>query len=146
MSTPSTTSVMKYFYDDAGGIPVDITAFVLANNDFEEANKLQETSAFGTSMPEYTPTGRGEIKPITHSGVYKTGTGTIDSLFANRVPEDPSATPRTYTEQWSNGRTSSVETHLQSFKRSANKDNGLTMFSFVLQPTGIRAEAGFVTP
>lgn len=147
MSVTSISAGMKYFYDDAGGAAVDITAFVITDNDFDESNKLQQTDAFGTTMPEFSPTGRGEIKPITVGGIYKTGAGTIDALFGNRIPEAPdTAVARTFTIQWSTGRSTSVETQLSNFKRSDNKDNGLTRWSAVLQPTGIRTETGHVTP
>lgn len=147
MSVTSVSAAAKYFYDDVAGNPVDITAFILTDHDFEEANKLQETDPFGTTMPEFSTTGRGEIKPITLGGLYKTGAGTIDALFGNRVPESPdTAVARTFTEQWSTGRTTSVETQLSAFKRSFNKDNGITRFTVVLQPTGVRTETGHVTP
>lgn len=147
MSVTSISAGMKYFYDDASGTPVDITAFVITDNDFDESNKLQQTDPFGTTMPEFSTTGRGEIKPITVGGIYKTGAGTVDALFANRIPEAPdTAVARTFTVQWSTGRSTSVETQLSNFKRSDNKDNGLTRWSAVLQPTGVRTETGFVTP
>jgi hypothetical protein len=33
-----------------------------------------------------------------------------------------------------------VKTHLDDFKRSPNKDNGLTRFTVRLQPTGVVTE------
>lgn len=137
----SLSSGMKHFYDDAGGTPIDITAFVMTNNDIlDEKNVLQQTDGYGTKMPEYDPSGRGTIAVIELGGMYKTGLGSIDALFANRIPEDNTAVKRTYTCQYLTGRTVSVETHLLEFKRTPNKDNGLTKFTVQLQPTGERTE------
>lgn len=146
MSTPSVSAGMKFFYDDATGIPVDVSAPIISDSDFEESNKLMQTDGYGTTMPEFGTTGRGEIKPLTYSGIYRTGTGTIDALFGNRIPEAADTQARTWTVQWSVGRTTSVETQLQTFKRTENKDNGMTKFTIVLQPTGVRTEVGHVTP
>lgn len=144
--TTSSSPAMKYFYDDAAGNPVDITAFILSGGELSFKNVIQKTDPYGTAMPQKSTTGRGDHSPITLGGQYKTGTGTIDSLFANRVPEAVDTPTRTYTEQWSNGRSTSVETQLNEFKRTPNKDNGITMFTIVLDPSGDIIETGIVTP
>jgi hypothetical protein len=139
--TQSTSAGMKFFYDDAVGNPVDITAFVLSINDVDVSNMLQQTDPYGTTMPEFTPTGKGKIEPIEIGGLYKTGAGSIDELFSGRVPEGPTAATRTFSVEYIAGvRKTLVETHLEHFKRSPNKDNGLTRFSVRLQPTGVVTE------
>lgn len=127
---------MKILYDDGAGTPVDITDLVMSIGDVELKNVLQPTDGFNSPMPEFTPTGRGDHSPIEFGGIYKTGTGSIDALFANRIPEDVNTPSRTLTYQWLTGRTLSVETHLSDFKRSPNKDNGITKFTVTLQPSG----------
>lgn len=142
----SVSAGIKYEYDGADGNPVDITAEVLTINDIDQANMLQQTDPFGTSMPEFTPTGRGSFKPIQLGGIFKTGSGTIDAQFGGRIPEAVDTPARTLKITWATGRSTSVETHLSDFKRSPNKDNGLTRFTVELQPTGVITETGIVTP
>jgi hypothetical protein len=146
MSVTSVSAGMKYEYGDATDTLVDITNEVLTINDIDQANMLQQTDPFGTSMPEYNPTGRGSFKPIQLGGIFKTGSGTVDAQFGNRIPEAVDAIARTFKITWSTGRSLSVKTQLSNFKRSPNKDNGLTRFTVELQPTGVVTETGHVTP
>jgi hypothetical protein len=134
--TQPTAATTKYFYDDDQGQAKDITPFVLTINDIDVKNILQNVTPFGVKMPVHSPTGQGELAPIDVGGLYKTGNDSVDELFGDRVPEDPDAATRTFMIEWEPDRTTSVETHLINFKRSPNRDNGLTRWSSSLQPTG----------
>jgi hypothetical protein len=134
--TQAISVTTKYFYDDALGNPVDITAFVLSINDIEHKNLLQQVDPYGVAMPVFQPTGKGSYAPVELGGLYKTGVASIDDLFGKRIPEGPTAATRTFTIEYLPGRQTSVETHLDDFKRTPNKDNGLTRFTVRLQPTG----------
>jgi hypothetical protein len=133
----STASRIKYFYDDAGGTPVEITAFVLNNPEIKLSNVLDRATPYGVNMPVFENTDQGEMAPITLSALFKSGTG-LDPLFAGRIPEAPEASTRTFTVQYlgDTERSLSVETRLQDYSAQPNRENGLTRATAVLQPTG----------
>jgi hypothetical protein len=128
-------------YDDASDTPVDISQYVLTINDVDVEQILEETHAFGDAWEESKSVGIGRVPVIELGGLYDdTATTGPDALFADRIPETPATDPRTLTITWCTGKTTSVETRLLGYKRTADR-GGLTKFSARLQPTGAVAEA-----
>lgn len=128
-------------YDNSGGTPVDISQHVLSINDVEIESLLEEVHTFGDSWEEYLPIGVGKVAQIELSGLYDDTAGTgPDALFAGRVPETPASSTRTLTITWVGSKTTTVETFLVSYTRTADR-SGLTKFKAKLQPTGAVVEA-----
>jgi len=135
----STSLRMKIWYDDADGTPVDITAHVLTLGDLNVVGMNENVRPFGVGMDQFLPTGIGHMDPIDIGGLLKTVTvGSLDDLFADRLPEDPDTETRTLTIDLigASARTRSVETYLLEYKTQHNKDSGLTKVAVKLQPTG----------
>ena len=127
-------------YDNSGGTPVDITAHVLSVNDFDVENITEEVRPLGAAWGVHKTIGVGQIAEVELSGVFDDTAATgPDALFADRVPEGPSASTRTLLFTWGGSKTSSVETILVSYKRSVDK-TGLTKWSARVQPTGAVTE------
>lgn len=136
----------KLFYDDANGVPVEITAEILQNSSIKIAGKTEETTPFGPTgeFPQHTPTGAATTSDITLSGIFRDGEDgeVIDPLFRDRVPESPDTDTRTFREVLTeNNRSRAVETRLISYDPEPNRENGLTRFTIVLRPTGTVTEA-----
>lgn len=139
----SYAAVVAIAYDDAAGSPVDITTHVLTINDIEISNVLERTDPFGVGMAEHSTTGKGEVAPIELGGIYEdTDADSPDVLFADRVPEAPSVAARTLTITWRSGRTTSIETKLGNYKRTPNRETGLSRWMARLQPSGTVTEVG----
>ena len=137
----SNPSGMKIEYDNAGGTPVDISQYVMTINDVDVESVTEETHTFGDSWDEHTPVGIGRMAAIEIGGLYDdTAVSGPDALFAGRVPETTTSTSRTLTITWGGTKTTSVETFLSSYKRTADR-NGLTKYTAKLQPTGAVSEA-----
>jgi hypothetical protein len=136
----SNPSGIKIEYDNGSGTPVDISQHVLSINDVDVESITEETHAFGDSWEEHTPVGIARMPAIELSGLYDdTATTGPDALFAGRAPETTVAVTRTLTVTWGGTKTTSVETFLASYKRSADR-NGLTKYTARLQPTGAVSE------
>lgn len=128
-------------YDNSGGSLVDLSQYILTINDVTVESLEEEKHTFGDSWEEHLPIGVGKVGEITISGLYDdTATTGPDALLANRVPEAVSASTRTLKITWRSGKTTSVETYLKSYTRSADR-NGLTKYSATLIPTGAVTEA-----
>lgn len=128
-------------YDNAAGSLVDITAHVLTVNDFDVEEITEEVRPFGASWDVHKGVGVGRMPVVEIGGVYDdTAATSPDALFANRVPEGPSATTRSLKFTWGGSKTSNVETILVGYRRSVDK-SGLTKWSARLQPTGAVTEA-----
>lgn len=128
-------------YDNSGGTLVDITAYVITINDIDVENIMEEVRPFGATWAKHLPIGVGQVAPIEISGLYDdTATTGPDALLANRVPEGPAASTRTLEITYGSTKKTTVETHLISYKRTADK-NGLTRYTARLQPTGAVTEA-----
>lgn len=136
-STLGTSLRTKYYYDDDGGMPVDITSYVLNNPVISKEGVTEEVTPYGIAADKFLPTGRVHTEPIELSGLFKTGEADdIDDLFADRLPEAPEAATRTFTAEYVSGRTESVETFLSKYDVLPNRENGLTKFTVVLRPDG----------
>jgi|SRR3990172_7426937 len=125
-------------YDNSGGTLVDISQYVLTINDVDVENVLEETHSFGDSWEESLPVGIGRMGVVELGGLYDDTASTgPNALFFNRVPENPATAgiPRTLKITWRSGKATVVETHLISYRRSADR-NGLTKYTARLQPTG----------
>lgn len=131
---------LKIEYDNSGGTLVDITAYVLSINSIDVEQILEEVRPFGQSWDKFLPIGVGKVPPVELSGLFDdTAAVAPDALFANRIPEAPSVNTRTLKVSWGGTKTTSVETHLVSYKRAADKQ-GLTKYTVSLQPTGAVTE------
>ena len=128
-------------YDNAGGTPVDISQYVLTVNDIDIESVTEEVHTFGDQWEEHLPIGIGRMSPVEIMGLYDDVASVgPDALFADRAPESPSDNTRTLTLTWRSGKTTSVETYLLSYRRTADR-NALTKYTARLQPTGAVTEA-----
>jgi hypothetical protein len=131
---------LKVEYDNSGGTLVDISQHVLEINDVSVENLMEMTRTFGDSWDESLPIGVGKMSDVTISGVYDDTASTApDALFANRIPELPGANTRTLKLTWGGTKTTSVETVLMKYDRTADR-TALTKWSATLRPTGAVTE------
>lgn len=136
----STPAGMIVQYDNSGGSLVDITQYVLTLNDIDIESVNEEVHTLGDAWEESKPIGVGRMAPVEIGGLYDDiATVGPDALFANRAPETPATATRTLTITWRSGKTTSVETYLLAYKRTADK-NALTKYMARLQPTGAVTE------
>ena len=127
-------------YDNAGGSLIDISQYVQTINEFNVESLTEEVHTFGDTFEEHKPIGLARLGNITIGGLYDdTATVGPDALFANRTPENPNTATRTLKVTWRSGKTSSVETHLMSYSRAADR-NALTRYSVTLLPFGVVTE------
>lgn len=127
-------------YDNSGGTPVDITAYVLTINDVEVEELSEEVHPFGEQWESNMPVGVGRISDIELGGLFDdTATTGPDALFAGRIPEGPAATTRTLTITWGGSKTTSVETYLTKYARQADRA-AITRYTVTLKPTGAVTE------
>lgn len=128
-------------YDNNADTLIDLSQYILSINDVDVEQVLEETHAFGDSWEEHKAVGIGRVPVIELQGLYDdTATVGPDALFANRIPETPATATRTLKITWRSGKTTSVETRLVGYRRSADR-GGLTKFTARLQPTGQVTEA-----
>jgi hypothetical protein len=131
---------LKVEYDNSGGTLVDISQHVLEINDVSVENLVEMTRSFGDSWDESLPIGVGKMSDVTMSGVYDDTAATApDALFGNRIPELPGANTRTLKLTWGGTKTTSVETVLIKYDRTADR-TALTKWSVTLRPTGAVTE------
>ena len=135
----STPSGVKLEYDDSGGTPVDISQFVMTLNDVDVEQITEETHSFGDSWEEHIAIGIGKLGQLELGGLYDDQANGPDSLFANRVPEDPNTPTRTLKITGRRGKTSSFETFLAKYTRTADR-GALTKYKATLLPTGPNTE------
>jgi hypothetical protein len=141
MGNQSSPVDIKVEYDNSSGTPVDITQYVLTLNGVEIEQVLEEVRAFGSAWQKYLSIGVGKIAAIVLGGIWDdTATTGPDALFANRIPELPSIATRTLTITWFGTKTTEVETLLQKYKRTPDK-NALTKYEVTLQPSDEATEA-----
>lgn len=127
-------------YDNSGGSLVDITQHVQTINDIDIESLTEETHTFGDSWEENKPIGVGKMADIEIGGLYDDVAATgPDALFAGRAPETPASNTRTFKITWRSGKTTSVETYLASYKRTADRA-ALTKYTAKLKPTGTVTE------
>lgn len=136
----SIPSGVKIEYDNGSDTLVDITQYVLSVNDFDVETITEEKHTFGDSWEEHLPIGLGRVPIIEIGGLYDdTASVGPDALFANRAPETPTSTTRTLKITWRTGKTTSIETYLITYRRSADR-NAVTKFTARLQPSGAPVE------
>jgi len=136
----SSPSEVVVEYDNASDALQDISQYVLSINDFAIENASEEVHTFGDSWEEHLPIGIGKLAAIELSGLYDdTASVGPDALFIRATPEIPTSNTRTLKFTWRTGKTSSVETYVTSYRRSADR-NALTKYTVSLQPTGAVTE------
>jgi len=136
----SSPSEVKIEYDNVGGTPVDISQYVQTINDVDIESVTEEVGSFGDSWEEHLPIGIGRLAIIELGGIFDDiVTVGPDALFADRAPEDPNTNSRTLIITWRTGKTTTFETFLVSYRRTADR-NALTQYTARLQPTGAVVE------
>lgn len=135
----STPAGLQIFYDDAGGTPVDITQHVITINDIDIEEITEQTNPLGTAWEEQSGVGVGRIAMVELGGLFEDEADGPEALFGNRLPEGPAVNTRTFTIVWLSGRSTSFETILKKYTRTAARD-ALTKFKTSLQPTGAATE------
>lgn len=127
-------------YDNSGGTPVDISQHVQTINDIDVESLTEEKHTFGDSWEEHLPIGLGRMAAVELGGLYDDTASTgPDALFIRTSPETPASNTRTLKITWRSGKTTSVETFVASYKRTADR-GGLTKYSVRLQTTGAVTE------
>jgi hypothetical protein len=130
-------------YSDGQTTPslVDITSFIMTINDVEVETLQEQSNSLGTSWEEHLPIGVGKVGPIELGGFFDDVNDGPDELFSRPSgPEDPDTDSRELKITWRGTKTTSVQTYLQSYTRSADRA-GLTKFKVKLTPTGAVTEA-----
>ena len=101
---------------------------------------VEDHRPVGASWDTHLAIGVGKMPVIELGGVFDDTAATgPDALFAGRVPEGPGTATRTITFTWGGSKTTSVETILLTYRRTADK-NGLTRWLARIQPTGAVTE------
>ena len=140
MATSSPSEVVIE-YDNSGGSLQDISQYVLSINDIDVESVTEEVHTFGDSWEEHLPIGLARLPAIEISGLYDDTASTgPDALFIRTTPETPASNTRTLKLTWRSGKTTSVETFVLSYRRSADR-SALTKYTARLQPTGAVTEA-----
>lgn len=130
----------KIEYDNSGDSLVDITAHVLTINDIDVETIVEGTHPFGVAWEESLPIGVGRMAPVELSGLFDdVGATGPDALFKRATPDGPAAATRGLKVTYGGTKTTSVETHVASYKRTADRA-GLTKYTVRLQPTGTVTE------
>jgi hypothetical protein len=124
----STPSEIEIWYDDSGGTPVDISQYVQSFNGIEIENIIEETHTFGDSFEENTPIGIGRVTNITLEGLYDDVAGGPHELFGAALPTNPNSPTRTFKVVWGNGKSTTLETILVKYNRTADR-SALTRFT-----------------
>jgi hypothetical protein len=137
----SIPSGLKIEYDNSSGSLIDISQYVLELSDVTIEQIEEEVHSFGDSWEEHLPVGIGKTGNVTLTGLYDDTASTgPDALFAGRIPETPATSTRTLKITWLAGKTTSVETYLVSYTRTADR-SALTRWSAELVCTGAVTEA-----
>jgi hypothetical protein len=135
-----TSVVIKYDVTDGGAL-TDITAYVQTINGIDIEEIMEETRSLGDAWEEFLPVGVAKMAPIELSGLYDDASSPAPNVvFGGRIPAGPAQVTRSFQVTWGSTKTTSVETHLVKFTRTADK-SALTRYSVTLQPTGTVTEA-----
>lgn len=126
--------------DNASGTPVTMTSYITSIGSVEVEALLEESHSFGDAWFEQLATGVRRASDIVLGGFYDdTSTTGPDAIF-NDVADGPADTTRTITVTWGGSKTTSCETIISKYSRSAVR-NELTKFEVTLTPTGTVTEA-----
>ena len=127
-------------YDNSGGSLVDISQHVLTLGDFKVEQITEEKHSFGDLWEEHLPVGVGRLPALPIGGLYDDTAATgPNALFGGQIPISPATASRTLKITWLADKTSSVETTLLDFTRSADR-SALTKYTATVQPTGAVTE------
>lgn len=139
--TYSSPSGLQIFYDDSGGTPVDISAFVLDINEFVVENILENSRTYGKAWEEFLSVGIGKCGVVEIKGNYDNAAAAPNALFGGQIPVSPATASRTLKIFWvPAAQNTLVETRIISFTRQVMRE-GLTKYIAKLQPTGTVTEA-----
>ena len=137
----SSPSEVVIEYDNSGDSLQDVSQYVLSINDIDIENVTEEVHTFGDSWDEHLPIGLARMPAIEISGLYDdTASVGPDALFKRAAPETPASDTRSLKVTWRSGKTTTVETFVLSYRRSADR-SALTKYTVRLQPTGSVTEA-----
>jgi hypothetical protein len=141
MANYGPTSCTVHYDITDGGALTDITAYVQSINDIAIEEMMEETRSLGDAWEEFLPLGVVKHAQIELSGLYDDAASPApNALFGGRIPIGPAAVTRTFKIVYGSTKSTTVETHLVSFTRTADK-GALTRYKAVLQPTGTVTEA-----
>lgn len=127
-------------FDNSGGTPVTMTAYVQEINGIDVAAILEQSDSFGDSWFESLATGMRMMVPVTLGGLYDdTATTGPDAIF-NAPAATPATGTRTLTITYGGSKTTSVECLIQKYTRVLSRGK-LHRYSVTLQPSGAVTEA-----
>lgn len=117
-------------FDNSGGTPVTMTAYVREISTVDVNIILQESHSFGDEWVEFLSTGIKKMEPVTLRGFYDDTVTTGQNAIFNAL-----GNTRTLKITYGSTKYTQVETIIQSYRRMPSL-NGNTMYEVVLQPTG----------
>lgn len=128
--------VLIVSFDNAAGSPVDMSQYVWEIDGMERLAHLQETTAAGDDDEQHAFAGVKAMSPVTIKGGYDDLAASGPDVVFNAIGN---VTTRTLTVTWKSGKTTSVETIIQKYKRMPRRKE-FTTYEVTLQPTGIVVE------
>jgi hypothetical protein len=127
-------SVTVTYDDGPGGTGRAVTDHILSMGGVKITSAMEESTAFGDSWREFTPSGMATLEPITLEGFWDT-TATTGPHVVFLTPDDgPQDSTRTLVAVFGDSKTMTVETRLMSYEVVAQVGQ-LTRFRAELQPT-----------
>jgi hypothetical protein len=124
-------------FDDSGGTLRTMTQYIREINGVKVEAILADSHSFGDTWFETLATGLKKMGDVTMGGFYDDTSSTgPDAVFIGIG----NTTTRTLTLTWGGTKTTSVETVILSYERTA-KVGDMTMFQVVVRPTGTVTEA-----
>lgn len=124
---------LKIEFDNAGGEPVDMSAYIDTISAFDPEMGVVQTDGFGEAWEAYTSTGYSKLSEITLGGSFdNTATTGPHAIFNAR------GATRSLTITWDGSTaavTDTVETIITKYSKIPTRGE-LTRFEVVLRPTG----------
>jgi len=117
-------------FDNAGGSPVDMSAYITSVNGFEKEALVEEVTAAGDNDQAWASVGVSKVSPVTLGGPFNDAATTGAHVIFNSI-----GSTRTLTITFGGSIVQNVECIIQKYNLKPNQ-NGLTMFEVLLQPTG----------
>lgn len=120
--------------DNASNSLVDLSQYITSINDIDVGVNMEESTTFGDTWEERLSTAVKNMQPINLGGFYDDTATTGPHVILSAIGDT-----RTFKITWGGGKTTSVETVIERYKRTPAL-KGLTKFSCTLQPTGAVTE------
>ena len=126
--------------DNSSGAAQVMTSYITEVSGVEVEALLEESHSFGDAWFESLATGVRKGSDIELSGFFDDASSTGPDAIFNDVADGPADSTRTITITWGGSKTTSCETIISKYTRTAVR-NELTKFSVTLTPTGTITEA-----